>query len=269
MKAPSVNSRTSVTKLCLPQVSKCRSPSSHVLPPGLRSARATRAEDVHAANLLLHIIQNCNILPMYEQAREILNSCMSKFGQDGWLSLRSDCGQMLQQLSFATLDTVTMVQVGIISIYFTVPDHLCSIFMTTQVSLLLMHPEVALPMERKTQLEEAVSALLNGKPSMGLQPMQVPLIMQIDQHHRLLRCSCSWENCSRIVEESGLLHLRVISTCSVLPLAASSLFVDMNPPNLSFTVTHAAGARGLRVVEYKDALAEVKKGSKETRCAQQ
>lgn len=121
-----------------------------------------------------------------------------------------------------------------------------------QASLLLMHPEVILPMERKAQLEEAVSALLNGKLSMGLQPMQVPLVMQVDQHHRLLRCSCSWENSSQIVEESGLLHLRVTSTCSVLPLSATSLFVDMNPPNLSFTVTHAAGARGLRVVEYKD-----------------
>jgi hypothetical protein len=48
---------------------------------------------------------------MYEQARETLNSCMSKYGQDGWLSLRSDCGQMLLQLSLATSDTVTMLQV--------------------------------------------------------------------------------------------------------------------------------------------------------------
>ena len=48
---------------------------------------------------------------MYEEAREVLNSCMSKFGQDGWLSLRSDCGQMLLQLSLATSDTVTMLQV--------------------------------------------------------------------------------------------------------------------------------------------------------------
>ena len=33
--------------------------------------------------------------------------------------------------------------------------------------------------------------------------MQAPLVMQVDQHHRLLRFSCSWENSSQIVEESG------------------------------------------------------------------
>ena len=100
------------------QVSKYRSPSCYVFPPGLRSARATRAEDVRSANMYSFMSQkNCNTLPMYEQAREILNSCMSKFGQDGWLSLRSDCGQMLLQLSLATLDTVTMVQVRVTRVY--------------------------------------------------------------------------------------------------------------------------------------------------------
>jgi hypothetical protein len=167
-------------------------------------------------------------LKMYEEARENLVSCMSKFGQDGWLALRSDCGQMLLQLSLSTLDTVTMLQ----------------------ASLLLLHPEVVLPMERKEQLERAVVALLNGQPSMGLQPMQAPLTMQVDQHHCLLRCSCSWVKSSQIVEDSGVLQLRVMSTCSVQPLVASALFVDMNPPSLSFTVSHAAGAQGVRAVEY-------------------
>jgi hypothetical protein len=169
-------------------------------------------------------------LKMYEQARENLISCMSKFGQDGWLPLRSDCGQMLLQLSLATLDTVTMVR----------------------TSLLLLHPEVAIPIERKLQLEQAVFALLNGQPSMGLQPMQVPLIMQVDQHHCLLRCCCSWAKSSQIVEQCGVLQLRVTSTCSVRSLTASSLFVDMNPANLSFTVSHAPGAQGVQAVEFKD-----------------
>jgi hypothetical protein len=173
---------------------------------------------------------NCNIWFMYDKAREILNSCISKFVQDGWLSLRSDCGQILLQLSLATKDTVTMVQ----------------------ASLLLLHPEVALPSERKVQLEQAIVALVHGKHSMGLQPMVAPLTIQVDQHHRLLRFSCFWEKTSLIVEECGLLCLRVTSTCSVAPLIASSLFVDMNPSNLSFSVSHVEGAGGVRIVEFKD-----------------
>jgi hypothetical protein len=62
------------------------------------------------------IVETRDILRMYEQARETLNSCMSKYGQDGWLSLRSDCGQMLLHLSLATLDTVTMVQVWLLPV---------------------------------------------------------------------------------------------------------------------------------------------------------
>ncbi len=121
-----------------------------------------------------------------------------------------------------------------------------------QASLLLLHPEVTLPSERKAQLEQAVIALLNGKPSMGLQPMQTPLVMQVDQHQRFLRCSCSWDKTSQVVEEAGVLQLRVSSSCSIQPIAASSLFVNMNPPNLSFTVSHHAAARGVQVVEFKD-----------------
>jgi hypothetical protein len=180
--------------------------------------------------LLARVAREQLELKMYEQARDNLISCMSKFGQDGWLALRSDCGQLLLQLSLATLDTVTMVR----------------------ASLLLLHPEVALPNERKMQLEQTVLALLNGQPSAGLQPMQTPLILQVDQHHSFLRCSCSWSKSSQTVEESSVLQLRVTSTCSVRPLTASSLFVDMNPPNLSFTVSHAAGAKGIHVVQFKD-----------------
>ncbi len=121
-----------------------------------------------------------------------------------------------------------------------------------QASLLLLHPEVALPSERKAQLEQAVVALLNGKPSMGLQPMQTPLVMQVDQHQRFLRCSCSWEKTSQIVEETGLLLLCVSSSCSMQPIVASSLLVNMHPSNLSFTVSHHAGARGVQAVEFKD-----------------
>ena len=120
-----------------------------------------------------------------------------------------------------------------------------------QASLLLLHPEVNLPSERKMELEDAVVALLNGRESMGLQPMQAPLLMQVDQHQPLLRCVCSWQKTTQIVEESGVLQLHVTSLCSMQPLAVSSLFVDMNPPNLSFTVTHHAGVHGVRAVEFK------------------
>lgn len=120
-----------------------------------------------------------------------------------------------------------------------------------QASLLLLHPEVNLPSERKMELEDAVVALLNGRESMGLQPMQAPLLMQVDQHQPLLRCLCSWQKTSQIVEESGVLQVHVTSLCSMQPLAVSSLFVDMNPPNLSFTVTHHAGVHGVRAVEFE------------------
>jgi hypothetical protein len=137
---------------------------------------------------------------------------------------------MLLQLSLATQDTVTMLQ----------------------ASLLLLHPDVILPRERKEQLQQAVIALLNGQPSMGLQPMQSTLSMHVDQHHRLLRCTCSWAKTTQIVEECGVLQLRVTSSCSIQPLAVSNLFVDMTPPSLSFSVSHDASAHGVRCVEFKD-----------------
>ena len=169
-------------------------------------------------------------MKMHDQAKETLSSCMSKFGQDGWLSLRSDCGHLLLQISLETRDTPTMLQ----------------------AALLLMHPDVTLPSGRKLDLEQAVVALLNGYPREGLQPLPQPLVMQVDQHHRLLRLSCAWEKTSQIVEESGVLCVRVTSTCSVQPLCAATLHVDMHPPPLSFTVSHLQGACGVRPVDFKD-----------------
>jgi hypothetical protein len=120
---------------------------------------------------------------------------------------------MLLQLRLATQDTVTMLK----------------------TSLLLLHPDVILPRKRKEQLQQAISALLNGQPSMGLQPMQSMLSMHIDQHHRLLRCTCSWAKTTQIEEECGVLQLRATSSCSIQPLAVSNLFVDMTPLSLSFS----------------------------------